>query len=87
MIFAIVAGILDSLLGTPFIFYGLYLLAMLIPGLAVAVRRLHDVNKSGWFMFVALIPLIGGIWLLILMVTDSTPGDNEYGSNPKEVMV
>lgn len=93
MIFAIVAMILDYVLGIAMEeigygpLYGLYALAMLIPGLAVAVRRLHDVGKSGWMILIALIPLIGLIWLLVLMVTDSNAGENQYGQNPKEVTV
>ena len=93
MIFAIVAMILDNVLGIAMEgigygpLYGLYALAMLIPGLAVAVRRLHDVGKSGWMILIALIPLIGAIWLLVLMVTDSNAGENQYGQNPKEVTV
>ena len=83
MIFAIIASIIDGVLGMP-IFYLVYALAMLIPGLAVAVRRLHDVGKSGWMLLVGLIPLIGGIWLLVLMVTDSQAGANKWGENPKE---
>jgi len=91
MIFAIVAMILDNILGLtagelPYgVLYYLYVLAVLIPGLAVAVRRLHDVGKSGWMILIALIPIIGAIWLLVLMVTDSNPGENQYGPNPKEV--
>ena len=93
MIFAIVATIIDNVVGTANpelgygVFYGLYVLAVFIPGLAVAVRRLHDVGKSGWMILIALIPLIGAIWLLVLMVTDSNPGENQYGQNPKEVTV
>jgi len=93
MIFAIVAIILDNVLGLtvgepPYgVFYFLFLLAILIPGLAVAVRRLHDVGKSGWMILINLIPIVGGIWLLVLMVTDSNPGENQYGANPKEVTV
>ncbi len=93
MIFAIVAMILDNVLGIVMEgigygpLYGLYVLAMLIPGLAVAVRRLHDVGKSGWMILIVLIPLIGAIWLLVLMVTDSNPGENQYGQNPKEATV
>jgi uncharacterized membrane protein YhaH (DUF805 family) len=49
------------------------------------VRRLHDIGKSGSWIFIGLIPLIGGIWLLVLMATDSQPGDNQYGPNPKMV--
>ena len=95
IIFLIVAAVLDNILGTTFEFDGinigygylylLFALAMIIPSLAVTVRRLHDVGKSGWMFLVALIPLIGGIWLLILMVRDSEPGTNEYGPNPKEL--
>jgi len=90
MIFAIVAMILDNILGIAVegVGYGpiyrLYALAVLIPGLAVSVRRLHDVGKSGWMLLIALIPIIGAIWLLVLMVTDSKPGENKYGPNPKE---
>lgn len=90
-IFLIVAMMLDNVFGLtvgklPYgVFYFLYAIAVLIPGLAVAVRRLHDVGKSGWMILIALIPLIGAIWLLVLMVTDSNPGINQYGSNPKEV--
>ena len=68
-------------------FYILYALAVLIPGVAVAVRRLHDVGKSGWMILIALIPLIGAIWLIVLYVTDSNPGDNEYGPNPKAMVI
>lgn len=90
-IFAIAAMVLDMILGITFggIGYGpiyvIYVLAMLIPGIAVAVRRLHDVGKSGFMLFIAIIPIIGAIWLLVLYVTDSMPGDNEYGPNPKDV--
>ena len=66
--------------------YAIYTLAVLIPNLAVSVRRLHDVGKSGWMCFIALIPLIGAIWLLVLMLTDSNSGENEYGANPKEII-
>jgi len=91
MIFAIVAVILDNVLGTAIEgvgygpIYGLYVLAVFLPGLAVSVRRLHDVGKSGWFFFIVLIPLIGAIWLLVLMAKDSNVGENEYGAYPKEI--
>lgn len=92
-IFSIVAIILDNILGTAIedvgygLFYFLYALAVLIPSLAVAVRRLHDIGKSGWMILISLIPIIGGIWLLVLLVTNSNPGENEYGANPKEMTV
>ena len=62
---------------------GLYSLGVLIPGIAVAARRLHDTGKSGWMLLLAFIPIIGAIWLLVLFVTDSDPGSNKYGPNPK----
>ena len=65
---------------------GLYSLAILIPNLAVTVRRLHDTNRSGWWFFIVLVPLLGGILLLIFLVQDGTPGENRYGANPKEAM-
>lgn len=73
-------GVVSMILGAVYLIYAL---GTLVPSLAVAVRRLHDVGKSGWFILISLIPLIGGIWLLVLMCTDSMPGENEYGPNPK----
>ena len=60
-------------------------LAMLLPGLAVAVRRLHDIGKSGWCLLFVLIPLVGSIILIVWYCKDSQPGDNQYGPNPKAV--
>jgi uncharacterized membrane protein YhaH (DUF805 family) len=62
---------------------GIYALAVLLPGVAVAVRRLHDTDRSGWWLLIALVPLIGGLVLLVFMVQDGKPGDNYYGPNPK----
>jgi uncharacterized membrane protein YhaH (DUF805 family) len=59
-------------------FYIFYLLAMLVPGLAFVTRRLHDIGKSGWMQLVALIPLIGPIWLLVLLLKPSDEGENKY---------
>jgi len=92
IIFSIVAIVLDNILGTANedlgygLIYGLFGLAILLPTLAVTVRRLHDVGKSGWWIFISLIPIVGGIWLFILTLTDSQPGDNQYGANPKMSM-
>ena len=58
---------------------------MFIPGLAVMVRRLHDVGKSGWMYFIVFIPIVGVIWLMVLLLTDSDAGENQYGQNPKEL--
>ncbi len=56
---------------------------MLLPGMAVAVRRLHDLGKSGWMLLITLIPLVGGIWFFIQMITDGEDGTNKYGPDPK----
>ncbi len=71
-----------SLLG---ILGGIFSLAVLLPSLSVMVRRLHDVGKSGWWVLVSLVPLVGGILLLVWCCTDSNPGENQYGPNPKGV--
>ena len=91
-IFFLVAALLDNLLGLTFDsgapygwIYLLYTLAIMLPGLAVSVRRMHDLGKSGWWIFISLIPFIGYIWLLVLVCTDSQPGPNQYGLNPKGV--
>lgn len=89
MIFAFAAMVIDNILGTAVegvgygMVYALYLLAMFVPGLAVTVRRLHDVGKSGWMYLVIFIPIIGVIWLLVLLFTDGDSGTNEYGPSPK----
>ena len=60
-------------------------LAMLLPNLAMQVRRLHDTGHSGWWWSIGLIPIIGFIVLLIFYVTDSKPGPNQWGPNPKGI--
>ena len=82
IIASIVAGVIDGLLGTRMI-GSLYSLAVLLPGLAVCARRLPDTDRSGWWMLIALIPLVGWIVLLVFMCLDSTPGENRFGANPK----
>lgn len=92
-IFGLIAVLLDNLTGLalPEIgygpIYGFFILATLIPGTAVFVRRLHDTGRSGWFFFVSFIPFIGAILILVWMFTDSKPGANKWGPNPKEVAV
>jgi len=63
----------------PGILMGLLCLAYILPGVAVTVRRLHDLDRSGWWYFIQLVPVIGGFWLLYLMVIGGTPGPNRYG--------
>ena len=85
--------ILDSVLGLDFelqgislgygYFYLIGLIVHFIPSLAVLVRRLHDVGKSGWFYFIFLIPIIGVLWLLVLYCTEGQKQDNKWGPDPK----
>ena len=62
---------------------GIYLLAVLIPSVAVTVRRLHDTDHSGWWFLISLIPIIGAIVLFVFTVQDSNAGENKYGPSPK----
>jgi uncharacterized membrane protein YhaH (DUF805 family) len=78
----IVAGQVIGNLGS--ILALLFLLAMMIPSLSVGVRRLHDIDRSGWWLLISFIPLIGAIVLIVFAVQDSQSGDNRFGSNPKE---
>ncbi|WP_413531623.1 DUF805 domain-containing protein [Empedobacter brevis] len=84
------AGLSDNSEGSGLFIYLIYIiimiysLAMFIPSLAVVVRRLHDTGKSGWYYLIGLIPLVGGILLLIALLTDSQVGSNQWGPNPKE---
>lgn len=86
---AFVLGFIDGVAGTfnPEIgigvLGGLYSLAVLIPSISIAVRRLHDIDKRGWWIFILLIPLLGVIIFLLFMIRDSTPGENRFGPNPK----
>lgn len=70
---------------TPIFIVVVYVLFIIIPHLAVVVRRLHDINKSGAYWFVRFIPLAGPIWLLVLLVEDSWDATNKYGPNPKGI--
>lgn len=89
LIFLFVAMILDFIfglgikglgIGPLYIIYGL---AVFIPGLALVIRRLHDVGKSGWMIFISLIPIVGTIWFIVLMVKKGDVGENKYGGDPK----
>jgi uncharacterized membrane protein YhaH (DUF805 family) len=64
--------------------YGLYSLAVLLPSLAVFVRRMHDVGRSGWWIFLGLIPLVGTIILIVWLATAGQQGPNSYGPDPKQ---
>ncbi len=90
IIIGIILGIIDEIIGFSAeagvgMLGGIYSLAILIPSIAVAVRRLHDTNHSGWWLFTSLIPFVGAIILFVFMVRDSQPDQNQYGPNPKGV--
>lgn len=88
IIISIALAIVDGITGTfnpeagVGVLGGLYGLAILIPSIAVSVRRLHDTGRTGWWLLIALVPLVGAIVILIFMVLDSQPGENDYGPNP-----
>ncbi|NDV90110.1 DUF805 domain-containing protein [Alteromonas sp. 345S023] len=92
VIFSFVLGFIDGMMGNVHmesgmgLLGGVYSLLLLIPGIAVSVRRLHDTNRTGWWVLLGLIPIIGALVLLIFMIQDSTPGENDYGQNPKDAI-
>ena len=89
LVIYVVGGILSGILGRLGVIISgliaLYALAVIIPSLAVAIRRLHDTGRSGWWMLISFVPLIGGIILLVFFAQDGEPGDNQYGPNPKSI--
>lgn len=90
--FALINFIIAIVLNTVLGFVGLdalgmlYSLGVLLPSIAVSMRRLHDTGRSGWWLLLIFLIFIGWIPLLIFYCLDSTPGENEYGPNPKEVV-
>ena len=80
---SVVLGFVGTLLLQFNFLLAIYSLAVLVPSLAVSARRLHDTGRSGFLLFLLLIPIIGGIILIVFCVQDSQEGDNKYGSNPK----
>ena len=81
-------GIIDGIAGFRIdpgvgVLSGVYALAMIIPSIAVGIRRLHDTDRSGWWCLIGFVPFIGALVLLIFFLLDSTPGTNRFGPNPK----
>lgn len=90
LIAALVLGFIEGLIGINTMVAGVYgpltvllLLAVIIPSIAVQVRRFHDQGKSGWFVLLGFIPFVGGIILLVFMCFEGAQGPNEYGPDPK----
>lgn len=87
---SVVANILDGVLGMTGMVAGIYgpltilaFLALIVPGIAVGARRLHDQDKSGWWLLLAFVPIIGGLVLLVFFFLEGTRGENQYGPDPK----
>tara|TARA_B100000795_G_C22612075_1_gene365503 strand:+ start:405 stop:770 length:366 start_codon:yes stop_codon:yes gene_type:complete len=80
----VVIGIYDSEIGFGAL-SGIFTLGIILPSIAVAVRRLHDTNRSGWMMLILLIPLVG-IWVLVLLCFASDKGTNRFGKNPQGIL-
>lgn len=88
LIIGLVIGLIEGIAGiapesTESVLASIYILAVLIPGIAVTVRRLHDTSHSAWWLLIPFVPIIGYIVLLVFMVQDSDQGDNKYGPSPK----
>jgi uncharacterized membrane protein YhaH (DUF805 family) len=86
-IVAVVLFLLSEAAKIFFVLYLLFGLAILLPNLGVLWRRLHDTGRSGWWVLIALVPIVGSITLLVFTCIDSTPGANQYGPSPKEIVV
>jgi uncharacterized membrane protein YhaH (DUF805 family) len=89
VIIVIVLEVLDNLLGLAFMqgtagwLTLLYTLALLLPALGVSIRRLHDTGRSGWWVLIGLVPLVGAIVLIVFLATEGNRGPNAYGPDPK----
>jgi len=86
----IVASILDRIAGMNGMIAGRYgpimalvALGLLVPSIAVSIRRLHDSDRSGWWLLLGLVPMVGEIIVLVFMVLKGTPGTNRFGADPK----
>lgn len=87
---SVLIGMIEGILGLggTLAMYGplslLFMLAILIPSISVGVRRLHDTNRSGWWILIGLIPIVGSIVLIVFFVLEGTRGPNQYGPDPLE---
>jgi uncharacterized membrane protein YhaH (DUF805 family) len=82
LIVSFIVGIIDVIIGSPILGY-LVSLAFLLPAIMVSIRRLHDTNRTGWWLLIGLIPVIGWIILIVYYVQQGTPGPNQYGNAPE----
>ena len=89
LVVSVALALIDSLIGSVSesgmgLLSSVYSIGVLIPSLALSVRRLHDIGRTGWWVLISIIPVIGAVVLLVFMLLDSEPGSNRYGANPKE---
>lgn len=82
MLIILILSIVEIMIGLPDVLSGLFALVSLIPGIAITTRRLHDIDKSGWWQLLILIPLIGAIILIIFLIKEGTMGENRFGQDP-----
>jgi len=85
MAISIILVSIDKNIADGGILYTIYSIAIIIPSVAVAARRLHDTDRTGWWQLILFIPIIGFIVLIIFLVQDSKPYENKYGPNPKSL--
>lgn len=78
ILFFVAASVVDGILGTAGVLGGLFVLAMFIPTLAIGIRRLHDINRSGWWCLIPIVPIVGIIVLLVFLVTKSVDEGNRF---------
>lgn len=79
VVVAVIVFFIDNAIGANSILLSIFFLALLLPTLAVQIRRLHDTDRAGWWWFIGFVPFVGGIVLLVFFCLASTPGDNRYG--------
>jgi len=81
IILLIVASVLDGMIGLP-LFSLVVTLGLIAPGICVSIRRMHDKDKSGWWLLIGFVPIVGFLYILYLFVTPGTSGDNDFGPDP-----
>ena len=80
---SLVLAIVEGVIGLPGVLSGLYSLGVLVPSFAVLFRRLHDTGRSGWWVLLLFVPLLGALAILFFTAQEGESGENAYGPNPK----